>query len=70
VKVGHHSSLKGQRSIADFFHILDHLIELVNTNDYQLQQLDNEHRPLTGPSVERSSVGNIVAGNYLISKFP
>ena len=62
--------MKGQRSIADFFHILDHLVRAVDADDYKLQQLDDERRPLTGPPVERSSPGNIVAGNYLIGKFP
>lgn len=60
--------MKGQRSITDFFHILDHLVEPINTNEYQLQQLDDEGHPLAGPPVKRSSAGNIIAGNYLIGE--
>ena len=64
------SSLEGQRSIAEFFHILDYLIEVVNSDDYKLQRLDDNHCPLASPPVERSSPGNIVAGNYVIGKSP
>lgn len=64
------SSLKGQRSIADFFYILDQHIEPVNSSDYNLQKLDNECLPLADPPIERSFSGNIKAGSYLISKFP
>ncbi|KIM85607.1 hypothetical protein PILCRDRAFT_816820 [Piloderma croceum F 1598] len=60
------SSLKGQRSIADFFHILDHHIAVINADDYKLRQLDDEYRPLVGPPIERSFSGNIIAGSYLI----
>jgi hypothetical protein len=58
--------MKGQRSISDFFHILDCLILAVNADGYKLQQLDDDHRPLAVPPIERSSAGNIAAGSYLI----
>ena len=64
------SSLKGQRTITDFFYTLDHIIQVINTYDYQLHQLDNNGHPLAIPPVERLSAGNIVAGDYLISKSP
>lgn len=60
------SSLDGQRSIADFFKLLDHLIQAVPDNGYKLQKLDDTLTPLTNPPVERSPPGNIAAGNYLI----
>jgi hypothetical protein len=63
------SSLEGKRLIVDFFHMLDMLIGVNNAGDYNLQKLDGE-RPLSDPPVERSSPGNIEAGNYLISKSP
>jgi len=56
------SSLEGQRSIADFFHMLDAFIKVDNANDYRLQKLDDE-RPV---ELKRSSLGNIVAGDYLV----
>ncbi|KIM72489.1 hypothetical protein PILCRDRAFT_16096 [Piloderma croceum F 1598] len=46
------SSLEGQRSIADFFHILDNHITVINADDYKLRQLDDECRPLVGPPIE------------------
>src|ERR1700691_3734396 len=55
------SSLEGQRSITDFFHILDHHIKVENADEYKLRQLDNLCRPLVGPPIERSSSGNIIA---------
>jgi hypothetical protein len=60
------SSLEGQRSIADFFHMLDKLIKVDNADDYKLQKFNDEH-PV---ELERLSPGNIVAGDYLISKSP
>lgn len=62
----HSSSLEGQMSITNFFHMLDELLDLKGTNDYQLQQLDDKLRPLASPVVRRSSAGNIVRGIYLI----
>ncbi|KIL63927.1 hypothetical protein M378DRAFT_163885 [Amanita muscaria Koide BX008] len=59
------SSLEGQRSIADFFELLDYVIISTTANDYKLQKVDDTLSPLTDP-VERSSPGNIAAGNYLI----
>jgi len=60
------SSLEGQRSIADFFYILDHHIKVANADDYKLRQLDDERCPLIIPPIERSFSGKIIAGNYLI----
>ncbi|KAF5386188.1 hypothetical protein D9615_002388 [Tricholomella constricta] len=62
------SSLEGQRSTADFFKILDVMVMSVS-GDYKLQKLDNERRPLDATLLDRSSQGNITAGNYLIRKF-
>ena len=62
--------MEGQRLIADFFRILDHHVQVVNTDDYKLRQLDDERCPLVGPPIERSSPGNIIAGKYRIGKFP
>jgi hypothetical protein len=60
--------LEDQRSIADFFHILDNLIN-VNTGDYILQQVNEECHPLNSPVVQLSP-GKIKAGRYIIGKFP
>jgi hypothetical protein len=62
------SSLEGQRSTVDFFKILDVIVASAS-GDYKLQKLDNERRPSGAPLLERSSEGNITAGNYLICKF-
>jgi hypothetical protein len=51
------------------FQKLDHVIRVTTANDYELQKLDTVS-PLTDPPIERSSPGNIAAGNYLIRKFP
>ncbi|KAM6490810.1 hypothetical protein JOM56_013773 [Amanita muscaria] len=59
------SSLEGRRSIADVFELLDYVIS-TTTSDYKLQKVDDTLSPLTDPPVERSSPGNIAAGNYLI----
>ena len=61
------SLLAGQRTISDFFKILDHAVRVLCVI-YKLHNLDNALRPSDDP-VERSSPGNIVAGNYLIHKF-
>lgn len=58
------SSLEGRRSIADLFELLDYVIG-TTANDYKLQKVDDTLSTLTDP-VERSSPGNIAAGNYLI----
>ena len=56
----------------DFFHILDYSIVAVPglVNDYRLRKLDDVGHLLACPPVEQSSPGNIVAGNYLIGRFP
>jgi hypothetical protein len=64
------SSLAGQRSIVDLFHILDYFILVARADDYRLQKLDDNGDSLASPPVERSSTGNIAAGNYLIGRFP
>ena len=46
--------------------MLDKFIKVDNGNDYKLQKLEGEH-PV---ELRRESSGNIVAGNYLISKSP
>ena len=46
------SSLKGERLIPEFFHMLDHLIEVGNANEYYLQRLNDELRPLPGTAIE------------------
>lgn len=61
------SSLEGQRTVTDFFYMLDHFVNVTGAEDYRLQRLDDERHPL-GP-VGRSSIGTIDAGNYLIGKF-
>lgn len=62
--------MEGRRPIADFFQLLDCVIRFTTPGDYKLQKLDDTLSPLADPPVERSSSGNIVAGNYLIRKFP
>jgi hypothetical protein len=50
--------------------MLDYLVEVVNADEYYLQRLDDDLRPLPGTAIERSSLGTIIAGNYLIRKSP
>jgi hypothetical protein len=54
----------------DLFHILDYFILVARADDYRLQKLDDNGDSLASPPVERSSTGNIAAGNYLIGRFP
>jgi hypothetical protein len=64
------SSLDGQRSISDFFKILDVIISTQSLcNDYKLQRLDSSRVPLAVPPLERSSPRNITGGDYLMRKF-
>ncbi|KIM81729.1 hypothetical protein PILCRDRAFT_8414 [Piloderma croceum F 1598] len=64
------SSLKGKRLISEFFYMLGYLIGVVNADEYYLQRLDDDLRPLPGTVIKRSSLGTIIAGNYLIRKSP
>ena len=36
------SSLEGQRTVTDFFYMLDHFINVIGAEDYRLKQLDDE----------------------------
>ena len=48
--------------------MLDYLIKVVNADEYYLQRLNDDLHPLHGIAIQRSSLGTIMAGNYLIRK--